>query len=124
MYRYIITGGRNNTDSAHIRAVLAGCVRAAVVCDTAAIFYVGDCKTGVDKITRDFLQQHGCAYNVYAAEWHKYGRFAGPRRNKMMINTAVSNTDDTIICVAFAGGRGTASCIRYARDAGVRVLEY
>jgi YspA, cpYpsA-related SLOG family len=54
---------------------------------------------------------------VCKAEWEKYGKSAGPKRNARMLEWKPD------LVVAFPGGRGTANMCKQARDAGVPVKE-
>ncbi len=51
------------------------------------------------------------------AEWSKFGKSAGPRRNQNMLGHGPA------VVVAFPGGRGTADMVKRARMAGVEVIE-
>ena len=59
------------------------------------------------------------ALNVIAmpADWARFGRSAGPRRNQAMLD----HRPDFV--VAFPGGHGTADMVRRARKADVDVAE-
>lgn len=54
----------------------------------------------------------------YPALWSKYGNAAGYIRNQQMLDEGRPD-----LVVAFPGGRGTASMVKLARAAGVRVVE-
>ena len=54
----------------------------------------------------------------FRADWHKYGKAAGPIRNQRMIDEGRPD-----LVIAFPGGRGTADMVRRALLAGVRVIE-
>ncbi len=51
------------------------------------------------------------------AQWAKFGKSAGPKRNQAMIGMGPD------LVVAFPGGRGTADMIRRAKAAGIPVFE-
>jgi hypothetical protein len=60
---------------------------------------------------------------VSVADWDSHGKAAGPMRNRTMlagVNSPVSNAD---LLIAFKGGRGTADCVRQARELGIPVIE-
>jgi hypothetical protein len=52
-----------------------------------------------------------------SARWEQYGKRAGPLRNEEMIQSGAD------LVIAFAGGAGTADCVRRARRAGIPVRE-
>ena len=72
---------------------------------------------GVDKEAWDWAKYRGYTCEVFTAEWNKYGKSAGPRRNQRMIDE--SRPD---MVVAFPGGDGTADMVIRARKAGIKVL--
>lgn len=59
---------------------------------------------------------------VHRADWKKYGRAAGPIRNKQMVELGAD------LCLAFPdhpkghGSRGTWNCVDLAQQAGIPVL--
>jgi hypothetical protein len=57
----------------------------------------------------------------FPAEWKKYGRAAGPRRNQQMLEQGKPN-----LVLAFGGlqGRGTNDMVRRAKNAGITVVEF
>ena len=73
---------------------------------------------GVDSWAVDEAEHLGLATLVFPAEWDRFGRSAGFRRNR----TIVDNAD---VVVAFTtGSRGTAHTIDLARSAGKQVVVY
>lgn len=55
---------------------------------------------------------------VVKAEWKRFGKGAGPIRNRAMIELKPD------FVVAFDGGDGTLNMIDIAREAGVEVIDY
>jgi len=72
------------------------------------------------------LKLHKLAFyaqaEVHRADWKKYGRAAGPIRNKQMVELGAD------LCLAFPdhpkghGSRGTWNCVKLAQQAGIPVL--
>jgi hypothetical protein len=52
----------------------------------------------------------------WPADWKKHGKAAGPIRNRAMLQGVE-------MLIALPGGRGTADCIRAAREAGITVID-
>lgn len=57
------------------------------------------------------------AVHPVPAQWSKFGRAAGPKRNEAMLGNEID------LVIAFPGGRGTADMIRRAQKRGVRVIK-
>lgn len=68
--------------------------------------HIGDCKTGVDKIALDFAVENKINHKVYKADWEKYGKAAGPLRNKEM-----SILSSCLIAFPSKTSKGTINCI-------------
>ena len=71
---------------------------------------------GADKLAREWAASRGIPVRTFKADWRRYGRGAGPQRNEQMLDEGKPD-----LVVAFPGGSGTASMMRLARAAGVRV---
>lgn len=73
--------------------------------------------SGADFMARKFAEWASIPTQTFEAEWSRYGRRAGPLRNKRMIEEGKPD-----LVVAFEGGKGTADMVRQAEAAGIRVL--
>jgi hypothetical protein len=71
---------------------------------------------GVDRDAEYWAQRKGLPVTRVPAQWDTYGKAAGPIRNQAMVAQADG-------CVAFPGGRGTADCVRRAKQAGLQIWE-
>ena len=104
--RVLVCGGRDFNDSDFIHNTL---------CDVNAkrgpieVVIHGAAK-GIDNQAMIWAQMMGIKHAPFQAEWHRYGKLAGPMRNERML---VDGKPDLV--VAFPGGRGTADCVRRAR---------
>ncbi len=56
---------------------------------------------------------HACCY----ADWTEYGNAAGPIRNRFMLENF-----KPFLLYAFPGGRGTANCVKTAKQLGIEVV--
>jgi len=74
------------------------------------IFVSGGCR-GADMLGERYAKENGFCIERYAADWEKYGKSAGPRRNIQM-----AKDSDYIICFWDGKSRGTASLISGARE--------
>lgn len=89
--------------------------------------YHGDCRDrdgnpiGADKHANDWAERTpGIIIRRFPANWKLYGRSAGPRRNRKMIQEARQNvkTLDDVCCEAFQRNKsqGTQTTIDIAKD--------
>lgn len=76
----------------------------------------GHCK-GVDLMGERYAKEKGHSLEIYPAEWKKYGRAAGPIRNKQM----AENTD-ILIAFTCANATGTKNMITNATKLGKRIF--
>ncbi len=74
------------------------------------IIIVSGCASGADAIGERYAEENRFKVEKYPAEWEKYGRSAGPRRNKQM-----AEVGDCVICFWNGKSKGTKSMIEYAK---------
>lgn len=112
--RVLVCGGRNYDDSRRVYAVLDKLhAEAGIDC------IVEGGARGADALARRWAENvGGVPVETYEADWENQGTFAGPARNKRMLDEGQPD-----VVIAFPGGRGTADMIRKARRAGVEVVE-
>lgn len=90
----------------------------------ADLVIVGDCPTGVDAVAR------GCSWwsvEPFAADWNRFGKAAGPKRNRVMVLVADAyRHEHHVETLAFPAGesRGTRNCIALAKGQGLQVKEF
>ena len=76
------------------------------------IFVSGGCR-GADALGEKYAAENGFKTEIYPAAWEKYGRAAGPKRNKK-----IAEISDYIICFWDGKSKGTKSLIQFAEKAG------
>lgn len=76
----------------------------------------GGCK-GTDKLAELFAKKYNIPLIIHHANWSKYGKSAGPIRNKLIV-------DDSTELVAFLSldSVGTKITIKYANDKNIPVV--
>ena len=72
---------------------------------------------GADTLAIRYASEYSIPTHIILANWNKYGKSAGPRRNMDMLRT---NPD---IVIAFKGGKGTAFTVAKAKEMGIKVIE-
>jgi hypothetical protein len=75
---------------------------------------------GADTLAGEVAAELGFAVKVYAADWAKHGRKAGPIRNQQMLDEG----QPTEVLAFDLGTPGTADMIRRSRKAGLRVTVF
>lgn len=111
--RVLVCGGRDFSDCQMVWDTLDDLARAEVI----DCLIEGDAR-GADRIAGAWARRRGVDLRVYAADWRKHGRAAGPIRNQQMLDEGKPD-----LVIAFPGGIGTADMVRRARASGVRVNE-
>ena len=72
----------------------------------------GGCR-GADAIGEEYARQNGIEVLRYPAEWGRYGRAAGPKRNRQMADEC-----DVAVCFWDGESKGTKSLIDYMNKIG------
>jgi len=75
----------------------------------------GGC-SGIDEFAEIYAGQRGVEMQIFQADWEKYGRSAGPKRNKLIVENS-----SHMIAFPSSASRGTWDSIRKAKDRGVPV---
>ncbi len=75
-----------------------------------SVIIVSGGATGADALGEKFARQHRLKIERFPAEWNKYGKSAGPRRNEQMTQVA-----DGVIVFWDGQSRGTKSMIQCAK---------
>lgn len=75
------------------------------------IFVSGGCR-GADALGERYAAENGFKTEIYPAVWEKYGRAAGPKRNKK-----IAEISDYIICFWDGKSNGTKSLLSFAKKA-------
>jgi hypothetical protein len=118
--RIIITGGRNRNAYEDIERELSRLKDLGLASGIGGSILVhGACPTGADHDAVQASVNHEYFVEPHPADWKKYGRSAGPRRNERM---AALGAD---LCLAFpsaAGSPGTWDMIRRAVNHGIKTI--
>ena len=79
---------------------------------------------GADTMAGEWAKSHGIPVEIYSAQWRRYGRAAGPIRNKQMLNEGKPS-----MVIAFPGtknfkgvGKGTGNMMKQAIKARIKVI--
>lgn len=73
------------------------------------IIIISGCSNGADRLGELYAEENGFKIEKHPADWKRYGRSAGPKRNEEMAKIA-----DAVICFWDRKSRGTKSMIDFA----------
>lgn len=115
--RILITGSREWSDRAAIEDAIVKAARDAGATPQSTVIVHGKAR-GADTIAADIGRRYGCLIEGHKADWDRWGKSAGHRRNGEMVAAGAD------ICLAFLlpESVGTRDCIAQARKAGIPVI--
>lgn len=121
----LVTGARKYTNKNLIYDTFVNIIVSNVsVMYKNIILIHGGC-SGVDTLSGEVGSKLGFEVEVYPAEWKKYGTYAGPKRNKQMIDKLLEykNNGYEIKMLAFHDciekSKGTKDCVNTASKNGI-----
>ena len=103
--RVVVGGSRSFTDYGTLEKYLDTCLQDC----TEITILSGHCQ-GADLMAERYAAERGIKVMIFAANWRRYGRAAGPIRNREMVECS-----DVVIAFWDGKSRGTRSLIEYAR---------
>ncbi|MBE6729090.1 MAG: DUF2493 domain-containing protein [Ruminococcaceae bacterium] len=77
------------------------------------IVILSGCASGADAIGERYAKENGFKVERYPADWQRFGKRAGPKRNNQMAKLC-----DYVICFWDGKSRGTKSMIEFAKQYG------
>ena len=122
--RIIVCGSRDWSDELTVVQTLFGLTEFARWTVDIVTIIEGGCPTGADahaeQWCKDFADGEFVLHEQYPANWDRYGKSAGPRRNREMLATGCD------LVVAFSNdlshSRGTRDMVDIAKKAGVKTI--
>jgi predicted Rossmann fold nucleotide-binding protein DprA/Smf involved in DNA uptake len=109
--KLIIAGGRDFNDYNVMRDEAN-----RFIGDEKDITIISGLARGADTLACRFASDYGYPLRGFAAEWGKFGRAAGPIRNKLMAKNA-----DALLAFWDGKSRGTMHMIEYAEQMNLKV---
>ncbi|MBR4073078.1 MAG: DUF2493 domain-containing protein [Clostridia bacterium] len=109
--RIVIAGCRNYNNYQEAKEYIDYCL--SNIRKGNNIIIVSGCASGADAIGERYAQENGFRIEKFPADWEKYGRNAGPKRNEQM-----AEVSDYVICFWDEKSRGTKSMIDCAVKCG------
>lgn len=105
--RVVIAGCRSYNNYREAKEYIDFCI--SNIRKENRIVILSGCASGADALGERYAKENGFKAEKYPADWKKYGRSAGPRRNKQM-----AEISDYVICFWDGKSSGTKSMIEYA----------
>lgn len=124
-FKVIIAGGRDYDDFDRlvrkIDKILSNVVKKGM-----NIIVVSGCAKGADQLGEKYAELRGYYIEKHPADWDKYGKSAGYRRNAEMAKSVDENIDGGLVAFWDYKSRGTENMIDIAKRYGLstRVIEY
>ena len=117
--RIIVAGSRNFTNYNYLKNKLDSILNEVIV--SYDIIIVSGTARGVDTFGEKYAEERGLAVERYPANWDKYGKSAGYRRNVEMAKNA-----DVLVAFWDGSSKGTKHMIDIAQKKGliVRVINF
>lgn len=103
----IIAGGRDIYDYAVLEAALS---QSQLIDRTTEVISGG--QTGIDALAVEYAKKNGLRWHIEPADWNQFGKAAGPRRNRQMLEMS-----DALIAIWDGESPGTKNMIRQWRNA-------
>ena len=118
--RIAVVGSRTYTNYGEAKEYIDLCIE-EVSDRSELVFVCGDCR-GADKLGERYALEKNYKIDHLPANWSKYGKSAGPKRNKQ-----IAEISDCVIAFWDGKSRGTSSMIKYAIKYGkilkVKIVE-
>ena len=110
MLRVCVCGGRHYIDRDKLYATLDKLLEIR-----KDFMIISGGATGADTLAIDWAKERNVPVEVHYASWGKFGRAAGPIRNKKMLDLGID------LLVAFPGGSGTKDMTDRCREKNIRI---
>lgn len=113
MYVLVVSGSRTWTDDRPIRRVLYPLIGKKIMVRH------GGCR-GVDMLADAVAREFGFEVDVMAADWYLYGRSAGPRRNRAMLDKEPHPKFALLFHHRIERSKGTRDMLKAVLERGLR----
>lgn len=82
----------------------------------------GHCQ-GADTLGEKWAKEHDVPCKIFPAEWKRYGKKAGPMRNKQMVDYIDGFSKKAVVAFTSLNSVGTRNTIALAKRKGISVIE-
>ncbi len=115
MIKFIVTGTRSLQQPNTVESILAQYLTQHNPEDVLLIH--GGCRC-VDLTAKNYAERLWVRTQEYKPDWNKYGKAAGPIRNRLMLE---ENMDAVVLAFPSSSSKGTINCINQAKKMGMIV---
>lgn len=118
MAKLLVSGSRAYQREAFLREQME--LAALDLGFTGLVVVHGDCPTGADRMAKQWaLEQYGFGVREerHPAEWARFGAYAGPKRNRDMVERGA----DRVLAFPHRDSKGTWGLVDLAMAAGLDV---
>lgn len=109
--RIVVAGCRDYNNYNEAKKYIDFCI--SKIKENNTLVFISGCCEGADILGKRYAKENGYKIEYYPAEWNKYGKRAGPIRNKKM-----AEISDYVICFWDGKSKGTKTMIAYAKEKG------
>ncbi len=120
--KILVCGGREFEDYELAKSVISEAIKSKSVAHSDVEIVSGHCK-GADMLGERYAAEHGTMLKIFEAEWSLYGRAAGPKRNKAMIDYISTSERKMVIAFVSKNSIGTRNTISQAKKKNLEVIE-
>ena len=106
--KILVSGCRNYNNYNEAKKYIESCIY-NLRNNYTLIFLSGGCR-GADALGERYANENNFEVEYYPADWKKFGKGAGPKRNLEMVKNA-----DYIICFWDGKSKGTKSLLEFAK---------
>lgn len=121
-FALLIAGTRSYTDYDTVRKTADYLLQKQVTMRNILIVSGG--ATGADALAERYAKERGFELKIVPADWQKYGKSAGPRRNAVMHHIIEGYEHRACLCFWDGSSRGTAHNFELAKKGGTRLVVY
>lgn len=115
--RILITGSRHYNNFTEMYWILSTIINKLEINPNQTTIIHGNSR-GADKIAGYASNALGFKLEVYPANWNKYGKAAGPIRNKEMVNSNV----DLVLAFPIGTSNGTRNTMKQANNKNIPII--
>lgn len=119
-FTVLVTGSRNLSSQEDRGFVLASLREIQKTLPDHDFTLIHGAAKGADMVAATFARQLGWRVIGVPANWGKYGKQAGPVRNRLMLD---DYKPDMVVAFPMGESRGTRGCMAEARKRGIHVWE-